>query len=70
MPSNGIAFFVCLVALARLVAFAIDDQDRWMRFLVLVLLVLAVAGGWWLLAGGVVQVSCTTSVGRARRPAR
>jgi uncharacterized membrane protein YqjE len=56
MPSIGVAFFVCMVALARLVAFAIDDHDRWMRFLVLVLLLLAVAVGWWLLGDGGVQI--------------
>jgi uncharacterized membrane protein YqjE len=45
-----------MVALARLVAFAIDDHDRWMRFLALMLLVLAVVASWWLLADGGLQV--------------
>jgi hypothetical protein len=50
MPSYGVAVF--LITLARLVAYAINDRDRWRRFLFLVLLALAVAVNWWLLAKG------------------
>jgi len=43
-------------AVARLIAYAINDDKRWRRFLFLVFLALAVAAGWWLLADGGVQV--------------
>jgi uncharacterized membrane protein YqjE len=54
MPSYGVAVF--LITLARLVAYVINDRDRWRRFLFLVLLVLAVAVGWWLIAKGGIQL--------------
>jgi hypothetical protein len=44
------------LAAARLVAYAINDHARWRRFLFLILLALAVATGWWLLADGGVQI--------------
>jgi uncharacterized membrane protein YqjE len=56
-PSIAGSFAVVLViALTRLVAFAIDDGERWRRFLILVLLVMAAAAVWWLLADGGVHV--------------
>lgn len=49
-----------VVAITRLIAFAIDDDKRWTRFrnlgLFVVFLGLAVAAGWWVLAGNGVQV--------------
>jgi uncharacterized membrane protein YqjE len=52
---------VAVVAIARLIAYAIDDAGRWKRFrnlaLFTVFLALAVAAGWWLLADGGVQVT-------------
>jgi hypothetical protein len=51
--SIGIA---TVVTVARLVAYTINDRDRWRRFLFLVFLALAIAAGWWLLAGGGVHV--------------
>jgi len=45
-----------LLASARLIAYAINDRDRWRRFLVLVLLVLAAASARWLFADGGVLV--------------
>jgi hypothetical protein len=41
---------------ARLIAYAINDRERWRRFLFLVFLALAIAAGWWLLVGGGVQI--------------
>ena len=41
-----------MITLARLVAYAINDRERWRRFLFLVLLGLAVTVGWWLIADG------------------
>ena len=41
---------------ARLIAYAIDDDKRWRRFLFIMLLLLAITVGWWLLADGGVQV--------------
>jgi hypothetical protein len=51
--SVGIA---AVFTVARLIAYAINDRERWRRFLFLVFLALAVAAGWWLLADGGVQV--------------
>ena len=45
-----------VLAVARLIAYAINDDKRWRRFLFLVFLALAVAAGWWLLADGGVQI--------------
>jgi uncharacterized membrane protein (DUF373 family) len=47
---------VVMVAVVRLIAFAIDDRDRWHRFLFLVFLALAVVVIWWVLADGGVHV--------------
>jgi uncharacterized membrane protein YqjE len=47
---------IAIITLARLVAYAINDRDRWQRFLFLVFLALAVAVGWWLLADSGVQI--------------
>ena len=44
------------IATIRLVAYAIDNRERWRRFLGLVFLVLAVAVAWWVLADGGVHV--------------
>lgn len=38
------------------VAYAIDNGERWRRFMFLVLLALAVAVGWWVLADGGIHV--------------
>jgi uncharacterized membrane protein YqjE len=63
MPPEHVVIAVAVtavMAVARLVAYAIDDDKRWPRFrnlgLFVVILALAVAAGWWLLAGGGVQV--------------
>lgn len=45
-----------VATLARLLAYAINDRDRWRRFVFLIFLPLAVAAGWWLLADGGVHV--------------
>jgi hypothetical protein len=55
MRTNGATVFACIIVLARLVAYAINDDKRWRRFLFLVFLALAVAVGWWLFADGGVQ---------------
>jgi hypothetical protein len=53
---------VVLVAIIRLIAYAIDDDKRWARFrnlslfLVFLLLAIATAAGWWLLDDGGLQV--------------
>ena len=39
-----------VIAVTRLLAYVLNDRDRWRRFLFLVFLVLAVAAGWWVLA--------------------
>lgn len=44
-----------LATVARFLAYAIDNRDRWRRFVFLIFLALAVAAGWWLLADGGVQ---------------
>jgi hypothetical protein len=45
-----------VITLARLVAYAIDNTQRWRRFLLLIFLALVVAAGWWLLANGGIHV--------------
>jgi hypothetical protein len=45
-----------VIAVTRLIAYAIDDSDRWRRFLVLTFLLLAVAAVWWVIADGGVNV--------------
>lgn len=45
-----------VVAISRLIAYAINDDKRWRRFLFLVFLALVVVAGWWLLANGGMQV--------------
>ena len=44
------------VAVARLLAYVLNDRDRWRRFLVFIVLVLAVAAVWWVLVDGGVHV--------------
>lgn len=39
-----------VVAITRLIAYAINDDKRWRRFLFLVFLALIVVTGWWLFA--------------------
>jgi hypothetical protein len=62
---------VTVLAVTRLLAYVINDRDRWRRFLFLIFLLLAVAAVWWLLADGGVQVvlrdfgSASRSVGAA-----
>jgi hypothetical protein len=58
-----------VIAVARLIAYAINDDKRWRRFLFLVFLALAVAAGWWLLADGGVQ-AVLREFGEAGIPAR
>ena len=45
-----------VITLARLVTYAIDNDQRWRRFIFLVFLALAVAAGWWLLADDGIHV--------------
>ncbi len=47
-----------MVAIIKLIAFAIDDERRWRRLLVLVFILMAAtaAGGWWLLGDSGLQV--------------
>jgi hypothetical protein len=45
-----------VIILARLVAYAIDNDQRWRRFVFLILLALAVATGWWLVADDGIHV--------------
>jgi uncharacterized membrane protein YqjE len=49
------AVVAMIIAITRLIAYAINDDKRWWRFLFLVFLLLAVAAGWWLLTDGGVQ---------------
>lgn len=63
MPPEHVVIPVAVsavVAIARLIAYAINDDKRWPRFrnlgLFLVFLGLAVTLGWWLLADGGLQV--------------
>ncbi len=63
MPPEHVVIAVAIpavVAITRLIAYAIDDDKRWPRFrnlgLFVVFLALALAAGWWLLARGGVQV--------------
>jgi hypothetical protein len=41
-----------VIAVTRLIAYAISDGDRWRRFLFLIFLALAVAAVWWVLVDG------------------
>lgn len=41
-----------VIAVTRLLAYVLNDRDRWRRFLFLVLLALAVTSVWWVLADG------------------
>jgi uncharacterized membrane protein YqjE len=52
----GATVIAFMITLARLVAYAIDNRERWRRFMFLVLLALAVAMGWWMLVGGGIHV--------------
>lgn len=52
----GASVIAFMITVARLVAYAIDDRERWRRFLFLVFLVLAVAAARWALADGGVHV--------------
>jgi uncharacterized membrane protein YqjE len=52
----GATVIVFIITLARLVAYAIDNGERWRRFMFLVLLALAVAVGLWVLADGGIHV--------------
>lgn len=45
-----------VITLARLVAYAIDNDQRWRRFVFLIFLALVVAAGRWLLAADGVHV--------------
>jgi hypothetical protein len=45
-----------VIAVTRLIAYAINDRDRWRRLLFLIFLALAVAAVWWVLADGGVHV--------------
>jgi hypothetical protein len=55
--SHGAFVAAATVAtVAQLLAYAINDRDRWRRFVFLIFLALAVAAGWWLLADGGIQV--------------
>jgi hypothetical protein len=63
MPPEHFVIAVAIpavVAITRLIAYAINDDKRWPRFrnlgLFVVFLGLAVALGWWLLADGGLQV--------------
>ena len=53
---------VVLVAIIKLIAFAIDDDKRWPRFrnlalfVVFLALAIAAAASWWLLGDGGLQV--------------
>jgi hypothetical protein len=49
---NLIITAAMVATVARLLAYAINDRDRWRRFVFLIFLALAVAAGWWLLADG------------------
>jgi uncharacterized membrane protein YqjE len=57
--SLATAIAAAIVAIARLIAYAIDDDKRWPRFrnlaLFVVFVALGVAAGWWLLVGGGMQ---------------
>ncbi len=77
MPPEHVVIAVAVatvVAITRLVAFAIDDDKRWPRFrnlaLFVVSVVLAVATGWWLLGDGGLQTLlhdfATASTAQAR----
>jgi hypothetical protein len=52
----GAIMLVFAITVARLVAYAINDRDRWQRFLSLIVLALAVAAVWWVFARGGVHV--------------
>jgi hypothetical protein len=63
MPTEHVVIPVAVatvVAITRLIAYAINDDKRWPRFrnlaLFVVILAMVVAAGWWLLAGGGLQV--------------
>jgi hypothetical protein len=45
-----------VIILARLVAYAIDNDQRWRRFVFLIFLALVVTTGWWLLADDGIRV--------------
>jgi hypothetical protein len=49
---NPVITAATVAAVVRLLAYAINDPDRWKRFVFLIFLTLAVAAGWWLLADG------------------
>ena len=72
----GAILLAAILAVIRLIAYAISDDKRWRRFLFLVFLTLAIAtvAGWWLLADGGLQVllhdfgpAITTSPGSVAR---
>jgi len=45
-----------VIAVTRLIAYAINDRDRFRRFMFLVFLALAAVAVWWVLADGGVHV--------------
>jgi hypothetical protein len=73
---NRIAPEATAVAIAhfvfKLITHAIDDRDRWRRFLFLVFLALAVVTVWWVFVRGGVQVLLhdfdPASITRPRQP--
>ena len=57
MHAQTLALLAAVLAtVARLLAYVLNDRDRWHRFLFLVFLALAIAAGWWLLADGGIYI--------------
>jgi ABC-type glycerol-3-phosphate transport system permease component len=53
---TGTVVVALVLAVSRLIAYAINDGHRWRRLLFLIFLALTVAAVWWVLVDGGIHV--------------